>query len=719
MRKFVYLLFLVVFLVACSQDAEVLDTSASDLTIKAVIESSTVRTSFVEASASVLKLKWEGDEAFALSDGTTMHKFTRVKDDDFEPVQTAQIDYEHSYGYYPYSAVKDVQDESFNVNFPGAQTYVKDNIEDDMFPMIGKWSSGRMGFWNLASCLVFKIYATQAQDGLSLESVTLTADQPLSGAASVQFDTKDLRISADGSRSIVLNCKDVQLSSKTAVTCFLALPPGTYTDLKLSFRTSDCQISEYALEGEYIFERSTAYDMTLDKQGFVFDKERRLQELLEEQISSGCKPYVMSVYDVDYAPGQFVNTMPSGLTTKQSAIQSTSETIAGVASNTGMIHLGGWGGSVTVGFDHPILNLQGADFRGYGNGFGGSSEPGVYYVAQKDANGEPAKWYLIKHAMYDYSIHDYEITYYKPMAESITQYNALYWKGDYATTVTNVIKANFSKIAEIPSKDPNVSAWYVYNNAIYKDSGSSTATIKKLNKANTVTVKAPSKDAPATYKDGDKTYSLAYVASSQTSVIDQYIYWKDNKGHNGYECKNTYHSQSYWPEYAGESITIKGEYLPVNSFDESGSGTYYVQDAKYWGFPTSGVDASYTDPLDEGKSIGLGAYGYCDNYPNAHSLSCIDIDWAVDENGEHVHLDSIDFIKVQSGMHKQSGWLGEISTEFSGIDDLHLLGEKVYPTTTIKPNMSNIPRSGDPLQPETGLLYWAYESVDVISGIAE
>ena len=68
-------------------------------------------------------------------------------------------------------------------------------------------------------------------------------------------------------------------------------------------------------------------------------------------------------------------------------------------------------------------------------------------------------------------------------------------------------------------------------------------------------------------------------------AFDEYIYWEDNKGHNGYECKNSYHKQSYWPEYAGETIVITGEYLPVNSFDTSGGGSNYVQDAKWWGFP--------------------------------------------------------------------------------------------------------------------------------------
>lgn len=316
------------------------------------------------------------------------------------------------------------------------------------------------------------------------------------------------------------------------------------------------------------------------------DKLKELEKELEAQKAAGYSYQVASVYDVDYAPGQYTNTMPSGMTTKEEAIAATA---AKLVENKAMVHLGGWGGSVTVGFDHPILNLPGSDIRVYGNGFAGSSEPGVVYVARKDASGAPEEWYLLKHSMYDYAIHDYEITYYKPETE------------------------------------------------------------------------------PA-------------------GAEDKYIYWTDNKGHKGYECKNSFHRQSYWPEYAGNTIVIKGEYLPTNSFDTSGKGTSYVQDAKWWGFP------------EDEKGYGMGAYGFCDAYANTDDLSTLDIDWAVDANGKHVELDRIDFVRVMSATHRQAGWLGEISTEFAGVDDLHLKGEDITVDTSVKPDVDKVE-----------LVYWPYD----------
>ena len=47
-----------------------------------------------------------------------------------------------------------------------------------------------------------------------------------------------------------------------------------------------------------------------------------------------------------------------------------------------------------------------------------------------------------------------------------------------------------------------------------------------------------------------------------------------------------------------------------------------------------------------------------------------DISWAVDEEGDYVELERIHFIKVQSGILHQGGFLGEVSTEITGAVDV-------------------------------------------------
>jgi hypothetical protein len=65
------------------------------------------------------------------------------------------------------------------------------------------------------------------------------------------------------------------------------------------------------------------------------------------------------------------------------------------------------------------------------------------------------------------------------------------------------------------------------------------------------------------------------------------------------------------------------------------------------------------------------AYGYADNHPNAVDGSKMKIDWAVNASGHSVLLPAIHFVKVQTGVHEQCGWTGEVSTEVSGAEDLH------------------------------------------------
>ena len=135
----------------------------------------------------------------------------------------------------------------------------------------------------------------------------------------------------------------------------------------------------------------------------------------------------------------------------------------------------------------------------------------------------------------------------------------------------------------------------------------------------------------------------------------EYILWKDNQGKTGYLAQNNAynHSLDYWPKWLKdqEKITFKGTRLPDSAVDESGTGSYFVQYAFL--------------------------YGYADNAPNNDDDSAIDIDWAIDKNGNKIHLPGIDFVKVYNGLNQQAGWLGETSTEIMGATDLHLLGENI------------------------------------------
>ena len=288
----------------------------------------------------------------------------------------------------------------------------------------------------------------------------------------------------------------------------------------------------------------------------------------------------VQVLEYHPAPGQFVNTLPEAdeSTTQEEVNRRCEEQLA----SDGLIHLGTFGGYITVKFDHPIENKSGSDILILGNGFyaandpiygaatiGGSIEPGIVYVGVGKSL-EEAKWYeLAGSEYYTSEIHDFEITYHKPTAES-----------------------------------------------------------------------------------GEHTQF--------TSIYDNYIKWEcswtdkngERRDSTGYHMKNSFHSQTYWPLWEGkEELTFKGGKVPNNAIETSGKGTYWVQ---------------YRYAKD--------AYGYADACVAKDSLySSFDIDWAVDDEGNQVVLDHVDFIRVKTGIFQYCGWLGETSTEIASIADLHLI----------------------------------------------
>ncbi len=142
-------------------------------------------------------------------------------------------------------------------------------------------------------------------------------------------------------------------------------------------------------------------------------------------------PYISKVYEYCPAPGQFVNEMPryEEGDTYEKILQKVEESISG--TNDIMITLGGYGGYVTFGFDHTVINIPGEkDFRIWGNCFyellqpdkkGGSAEPGIVMVSyDSNCNGLPDdEWYELAGSEYHSpaTLHGYQITYNAPDPE--------------------------------------------------------------------------------------------------------------------------------------------------------------------------------------------------------------------------------------------------------------------------------------------------------------
>lgn len=147
-------------------------------------------------------------------------------------------------------------------------------------------------------------------------------------------------------------------------------------------------------------------------------------------------PYISRVYEYRPAPGQFVNILPEyedGDSEKMMR-QKAEESIAHHQQE--IITLGGWGGYVTFGFDHMLVNVPGEyDLKILGNAFyagynpndtvakGGSAEPGIVMVSyDANGNGKPDDaWYELAGSEYYKSTtrHNYSLTYYRTPSDHV------------------------------------------------------------------------------------------------------------------------------------------------------------------------------------------------------------------------------------------------------------------------------------------------------------
>ncbi|MDW5289919.1 PKD-like domain-containing protein [Formosa sp. PL04] len=321
----------------------------------------------------------------------------------------------------------------------------------------------------------------------------------------------------------------------------------------ITFEATPLNNTEYTNEwfiGDSLVSAETSYNFTPETSGdyalsyraynisgeFTFDYAITVDAFIRPTTASSIA-YVTDLFEYLPAPGQFINKNPGNL-----------ESAEGVLNGaTGLVTLGAWGGSITLGFDHTVINTTDEnDFIVYGNAMSSFAEPGVIWVMQdENANGiADDTWYEIKGSGHDLegTIRNYSMTYFKPASD------------------------------------------------------------------------------------------------------DDDVAWEDSEGATGVVAKNAFHKQAYYPEWITEdSYTIQGTLLTSENVNMTN--------------PTFITSAAFE-------------YGYADNTAGGDRIDIAD---AINAAGESVLLSGIDFIKIQTGIQANMGWLGELSTEVKGVADLSLI----------------------------------------------
>lgn len=155
-----------------------------------------------------------------------------------------------------------------------------------------------------------------------------------------------------------------------------------------------------------------------------------------------------------------------------------------------------------------------------------------------------------------------------------------------------------------------------------------------------------------------QNYSVTYYRPTEAGAT---VRWKDSLGEEGEISRVPYHKQDYYyPAWiTADSYTLSGTRLEARNYDKSGNGTMWINPHYDWGYADNASDIDRLTDSDNASAAAV---------PNHFRISD-----AIDNKGKSVELEWIDFVKVQTGTHTQSGWLGEHSTEVFSIYDCNMV----------------------------------------------
>ncbi|MGL5233399.1 MAG: PKD-like domain-containing protein, partial [Empedobacter falsenii] len=185
----------------------------------------------------------------------------------------------------------------------------------------------------------------------------------------------------------------------------------------------------------FVSDKAGAYDLTLEIKSITTTKTAKTKINVQQETKTYSK-YIAQVFDYLPSIGQFVNKLPAFADGDKKSDMTAKAAKALVGEKSTMITLGGYGGYVVFGFDHTIMNQPNKrDFKVLGNGFAGSSEPGIVMVAyDKNKNGKPDEdeWYEIAGSEYTNpnTIKNYTITYTKPDENKTPVKGTIGWQTD-------------------------------------------------------------------------------------------------------------------------------------------------------------------------------------------------------------------------------------------------------------------------------------------------
>ncbi|MCK4879206.1 MAG: T9SS type A sorting domain-containing protein [Bacteroidales bacterium] len=160
-----------------------------------------------------------------------------------------------------------------------------------------------------------------------------------------------------------------------------------------------------------------------------------------------------------------------------------------------------------------------------------------------------------------------------------------------------------------------------------------------------------------------KDYRVTYTNPGGVEASD--VPWEDHLGNSGKIRANSAHTQPYYP------LTDSFPAISADGYTLTGTLIQGAIDVEH---PPGNKSLRRAFGYADNQIRGSGSHTVPDNPYTAEVENsggdAFDISWAVDREGNFVDLDRIHFVKVQNGILHEGGWLGELSTEITGVVDV-------------------------------------------------
>lgn len=231
------------------------------------------------ASDPYRSILWEYNDEVYVTNETSSSKFTNKAE---ESSSMALLEGELSegakyYAAYPFNIVSQYSSVGVEMILPSIQTYCKDGIASESFPMVAQCNDGIFNFKNLCGIFVLQLLGEQTISSISFLATDANGNYlnvAGKGVVSMDYgDSPNLDLSSSSVKSVILNCPEgVKLNKTTPTSFHIVLPVATYDSFEIIVKTTSGSTMVITSEKPLTVKRSTRILAT--ELSYVFDLSR-------------------------------------------------------------------------------------------------------------------------------------------------------------------------------------------------------------------------------------------------------------------------------------------------------------------------------------------------------------------------------------------------------------------------------------------------------------